>query len=153
MTRHTGSPPLSSSQHRDRTRTLVSWVPRHIVTPQCRTPQCRTPNEIGKTTKNSPIDSPVKSRRVHRYWYSSPWNPVTVSLKSTSSDLNHVSFPGLISSRLYLTPSTTPIFDVRLNEIFCKTYTIHRKSTVKRTWYKRTSDTLDSNLFKTKKVK
>jgi hypothetical protein len=30
---------------------------------------CRTPNEIGQTTKSSPIDSPVKTRRVYCYWY------------------------------------------------------------------------------------
>ncbi len=32
MTQFTGSPPPSSNQHRDRTRKLVFWVPRHIVT-------------------------------------------------------------------------------------------------------------------------
>ncbi len=43
-----GSPPLSSIHHRDRTRTLVSWSPRHIVTPF----PCRTPNEGSQTTKS-----------------------------------------------------------------------------------------------------
>ena len=51
MTRYSGSPPPSSSHHRDRTRTLVSWSPRHIVTPLSR----RTPNESSHTTKSSPI--------------------------------------------------------------------------------------------------
>ena len=46
-----GSPPPSSRHHHDRTRTLVSWTPRHIVTPL----SCRTPNEISQTTKSSPI--------------------------------------------------------------------------------------------------
>ena len=52
MTRSAGSPPPFSSHHHDRTRTLVSWSPRHIVTPL----PCRTPNEINQTTKSSPIE-------------------------------------------------------------------------------------------------
>jgi hypothetical protein len=51
MTRRAESPPPSSSHHRDRTRTLVSWAPRHIVTPL----PSRTPNESSQTTKSSPI--------------------------------------------------------------------------------------------------
>jgi hypothetical protein len=47
----TGSPPPSSSHHHDRTRTLVSWTPRHIVTPLT----CRTSNKISRTIKSSPI--------------------------------------------------------------------------------------------------
>ena len=53
MTRRAGSPPPSSSHHHDRTRTLVSWVPRHIVTPL----PSRTTNEISQTTKSSRIKS------------------------------------------------------------------------------------------------
>ena len=41
MTRRAGCPPPPSSHHHDRTRTLVSWAPRHIVTPLVN----RTPNE------------------------------------------------------------------------------------------------------------
>ena len=52
MTWRAGSPPPSSSHHRDRTRTLVSWAPRHIVTPL----PSRTPNESRQTT-NSPLKS------------------------------------------------------------------------------------------------
>jgi hypothetical protein len=66
-----GSPPPSSSHHRDRTRTLVSWSPRHIVTPL----PSRTPNENRKTTNITTRDrwmTSVKTRRGHRYWYSSP---------------------------------------------------------------------------------
>ncbi len=51
MTRSTGSPPPSSIHHHDRTRTLVFWDPRHIVTPL----PCRTPNENNQTTKSSQI--------------------------------------------------------------------------------------------------
>ncbi len=43
----------SSSHHHDRTRTLVSWSPRHIVTPL----PSRTPNESSQTTKSSRIKS------------------------------------------------------------------------------------------------
>jgi hypothetical protein len=51
MTRRPGSPPPSSSHHHDRTRTFVSWTPRHIVTPL----PSRTPNESSQTTKSSRI--------------------------------------------------------------------------------------------------
>ena len=51
MTRRTGCPPPPSSHHHDRTRTLVSWAPRHIVTPLAS----RTPNESSQTTKSSRI--------------------------------------------------------------------------------------------------
>ena len=53
MTRRAGSPPPSSSHHHDRTRTLVSWAPRHIVTPLAS----RTPNESSQTTKSSRFKS------------------------------------------------------------------------------------------------
>ena len=46
-------PDHPGSYHRDRTRTLVSWVPRHIVTPL----SSRTPNESRQTTKSSPLKS------------------------------------------------------------------------------------------------
>jgi hypothetical protein len=71
MTRCVGSPPPSSSHHHDRTRPLVSWSPRHIVTPL----PCRTPNEAVRPQKVVRLSSPVKTRRGHCYWYSSPWNP------------------------------------------------------------------------------
>ncbi len=66
-----GSPPPPSSHHHDRTRTLVSWAPRHIVTPL----PSQTSNENRKSTNISIRDrwrTSVKTRRVHRYWYSSP---------------------------------------------------------------------------------
>ena len=122
-----GSPPPSSSHHRDRTRTLVSWAPRHIVTPL----PSRTPNERSQTTKSSPIKLtredpsrtpllvffPVKPRP--HYMVSgrveSSVTPggsgisrptriclgevgvVSVPLKATSSDLNRVSKKGTSS--------------------------------------------------------
>jgi hypothetical protein len=67
-----GSPPPSSIHHRDRTRTLVSWTPRHIVTPL----PSQTPNENRKPTNITIRDrwmtwmTSVKTRRGHRYWYS-----------------------------------------------------------------------------------
>jgi hypothetical protein len=47
------SPPPSSSHYRDRTRTLISWVPRHIVTPL----SSRTPNENRKSTNITSLSS------------------------------------------------------------------------------------------------
>ncbi len=65
-----GSPPPPSSHHRARTRTLVSWDPRHSdFLPS------QTTNENHKSTNITIRDrwmTSVKTRRVYRYWYSSP---------------------------------------------------------------------------------
>ncbi len=90
MTRSgSGRPPPSSSQHRDRTRTLVSWSETYLETYGDTTP-LRTPNLQHRcdtstrgvwinsyiTCTSSPRGTElVKSYQVHRYWYSSPWNP------------------------------------------------------------------------------
>jgi len=55
-------------------RTLVSWAPRHLVTHLPR----RTPNESIQSTKSSPLSLPVKTRRGHRYRYSSRETPDTL---------------------------------------------------------------------------
>jgi hypothetical protein len=88
----TGSPPPPSRHHRDRTRTLVSWVPRHIVTPL----PSQTPNEnymvSGRVERR---ETPGKSgiSRPTRICLGEV-GVVSVSLKGTSSDLNHVSKKG-----------------------------------------------------------
>ncbi len=52
MNQCVGSPPPSSRHHFDRTRTLVSWSPRHRVTPL----SSRKPNANRKSTKRAPMD-------------------------------------------------------------------------------------------------
>ena len=81
VTTYRDSPPPSSRQTGDRTRTLVSWSRRHIPTP----PQSRTPLSTsdvlqvhGECTSSPLVQTLVKSRRTYRYWYSSPWNPDTL---------------------------------------------------------------------------
>jgi hypothetical protein len=49
MNQCVGSPSPSSRHHRDRTRTLVSWSPRHRVTPL----SSRKPNANRKSTKRT----------------------------------------------------------------------------------------------------
>ena len=64
-----GSPPPSSNHHRDRTRTLVSWDPRHIVTPL----PSQTPNENHKSTNITIRDRWMTSVKTRRTNTNLPW--------------------------------------------------------------------------------
>ena len=84
MTRRTGSPPPSSSQHRDRRDEDLSLLDfeTYGVTPSVER-QLSTVGVLeihvgfeGKSyitcTPSPEMKTLVKTRRVHRYWYSSP---------------------------------------------------------------------------------
>jgi hypothetical protein len=79
MTRSDDSPPPSSSQHRDRTRTLFSWSQRHTSDDTASAPNGELTTtgvlQVHKGTSSPEGPDLVKSDQVYRYWYSSPWKP------------------------------------------------------------------------------